>query len=168
MTFNEEQIRSLPWHKYGQPEFNHRTTVPDAIVAMWQADDNPQACAEACKELLNAVANEHSGVYYPVLIEVLPYIEEMLLTGSAWQKHVLIVLLHDLSTGLECEGLYEPDLFSEGKIHTIDGVFKRKLLELRPLMEQIAATDEFNAENAKYFIEQLDDIALELSENNLE
>ena len=152
MTITVEQIRSTPWHRYGQPEFNRPTAVADALIEMWQADDELQICEDACNKLLDAVANEHRGTYYPVLIYVLPFIEEILRTGNKWQKRVLICMLDDFMLGYECEGVYETLYEPIGGFDRVEEVFKRVMYTMTPVLEQIVRSDEFNTGLAKELI----------------
>jgi hypothetical protein len=152
MTVSVEQIRSVPWHRYGQPEFNHPTAVADALVEMLHAENELQICEEAGDKLLHAVANEHRGTYYPVLIYVLPFIEEMLRTGNKWQKRVLLSILDDFMAGYECEGVYETLYEPIGDFDSVEEVFKRVMYTMRPVLEQIVISDEFNSELARELI----------------
>lgn len=84
--------------QFPQPESNDAGAVDAALQALRCARDEPTS-KEAYDAFLWAVGNNHAGTYYPVILAVLPEIEQILVSGELgpnaqrW-KHSLIWEAH--------------------------------------------------------------------------
>lgn len=99
-------MRPLNLSKFPQPESNDSGSVEAALDAIRNADDESTA-NEACDAFLWVVGNNHSGTFYPVVLGVLPEIEQILVSGKAWSKRAAIESLIDLGGSFVPEDGYE-------------------------------------------------------------
>ena len=141
-----ERIRVTPWRNYPQPEWNIETSVADALVSVCQASDGNSSSA-AYDKLLYAVGNNHAGTYYPVLLAVMPFLEEVLRLGEPWPTRTVLCTLGDLF------GTFQPEVGHESATHFpgncgVAQAFSQSVLKLSPILGTIARSCEFNAELA--------------------
>jgi hypothetical protein len=92
--------------KFPQPESNDSGSVEAALNAIRNAEDESTA-NEAYDAFLWAVGNNHAGTYYPVVLGVLPEIEQILVSGKEWAKRAVIESLIDLGGSFVPEDGYE-------------------------------------------------------------
>jgi hypothetical protein len=80
---------------FPQPDSNDSGSVEAALDALWHAYDESTA-NEAYDAFLWAVGNNHAGTYYPVVLGVLPEIEQILINGKEWAQRAAMESLIDL------------------------------------------------------------------------
>ncbi len=78
-----ERINTIPWSQYAQPERNEPGSVADALAKVERADGS------AYRSLLDAVANDCGGTYHPVLLAVMPFLEEIVHRGEASSQRIV-------------------------------------------------------------------------------
>ena len=88
-------MRPLDLTQFPQPESNDSQSVEAALNGLRRAGSEA-AAIEAYDAFLWAVGNNHAGTYYPVVLAVLPEIEEILVGGQAWAQRAVIESLIDL------------------------------------------------------------------------
>jgi hypothetical protein len=139
---------------YPQPEWNDPASVHLALEAIWHAHDEPSA-NEAYDRFLWAVGNNHSGTYYPVVLAVLPQIEEILIGGSAWSQRAAMESLVDLG------GTFIPEEGHETHLGiSIRGELQAFIHSLRPRIVPIASGNDARSKSAVDLLELIDDQAV--------
>jgi hypothetical protein len=134
-----DRIKSVPWSEYAQPEWNSPGSVVDALTRVVRGEGS------AYDSLLYAVGNNHAGTYYPVLLAVMPFLEEIVDTGEASSQHVALDVLLDLFGSFRPEPGYEAiDLPSGGK-RSVEAALGERIHALRPALERIASEGGSNA-----------------------
>jgi hypothetical protein len=99
-------MRPLNLIQFPQPESNESGSVEAALVALRDAKDE-SAANEAYDAFLWAMGNNHAGTFYPVVLGVLPEIEQILMTGNAWAQRAVMESLIDLGGSFVPEEGYE-------------------------------------------------------------
>jgi hypothetical protein len=150
-----EKFHAEHWHNYAQPDWNTKTSVADALSSVWEASDSDSS-ERACNKLLYAVGNNHAGTYYPVLIAVTPFMEEILRIGHPWSVRTVLSILIDLLASFEPARGYERFNDPAGNSQMLANAFKESAHRLRPSVERIAASGEVDAEMAKEVISLMD------------
>lgn len=79
---------ALSLDQFPQPEHNDSSSVKAALATLRGARDEVSA-AEAYGAFLWSVGN-HPGTFYPVVLAVLPEIEEILVNGEYWAQRATI------------------------------------------------------------------------------
>ena len=108
-----EHVNEADWQKYDDSEyFKHRydgidsfaQLVPPSLIALATVEfEKPQMVQEyqvypkIGDDVLNAIGNNHSGNYYPVVEKALPFIIEVALdSGNEFSRQSAINVLYDL------------------------------------------------------------------------
>jgi hypothetical protein len=143
-----EKFHAEHWHNYAQPEWNTETSVPDALSSVWEASDLDSS-ERACDKLLYAVGNNHAGTYYPVLVAVIPFMDEILRIGQPWSVRTVLSILIDLLASFKPEPRYETFNDEAGNSEMLANAFQESTHRLRSSVERIATDGEVNAEMAK-------------------
>lgn len=81
--------------QFPQPESNESNTIQDALEALRTAH-NLDSANEAYDRFLWSVGNNHSGTFYPVVLAVLPQIEQILTNSGGWAQRAAMESLIDL------------------------------------------------------------------------
>jgi hypothetical protein len=102
MTLTIEQLATTSWESFAQPPGNAPSAISDAILRL-SAADTADAAELAYNAFLFAVGNNHAGTYFPVVIETLPFLEEIVREGSVVARNAALDVLIDLV------GSFEPD-----------------------------------------------------------
>lgn len=151
-----EKFYAVHWHHYAQPEWNTETSVADALSSVWEATDSDSS-TRACNKLLYAVGNNHAGTYYPVLVAVTPYMDEILRIRGPWSVRAVLSTLIDLVASFEPAPGYQTFEDSAGNSQMLADAFKERMRRLRPSVEHIASGGGVNADFAKELISFLND-----------
>jgi hypothetical protein len=149
-----KKFYAVHWFNYAQPEWNTETSVSDALSSVMEATDSDSSSA-AYNKLLYAVGNNHAGTYYPVLVAVTPFMEELLLMGNPWSVRTVLNALIDLLASFEPAPGYETFRNQAGNPQSLADSFKESVHRLRPSVERIVAGCEFNAKIARELISLL-------------
>lgn len=88
-------MTSLDFSQFPQPESNEPSSVEDALEALRGAHDLDSA-EQAYDKFLWSMGNNHAGTFYPVVLAVLPQIEQILKDGGSWAKRAAMESLIDL------------------------------------------------------------------------
>jgi len=99
-------MRPLNLTQFPQPESNESDSVAAALDALRNARDETTA-NEAYDAFLWAIGNNHAGTFYPVVLGVLPEIENILANGQAWAQRAVMESLIDLGGSFIPEEGYE-------------------------------------------------------------
>ena len=130
-----EKFHSEHWHNYAQPEWNTETSVADALSGVWEASDLDLS-ARACNKLIYAVGNNHAGTYYPVLVEVTPFMDERFFrSGQPWSVRTVLSILIDLLASFEPAPGCETFNDQAGNSQMPANAFKESTHRLRPSVE---------------------------------
>ena len=102
-------MRQLNHAQFPQPESNESGSVEAALDGLRNSEDESTA-NEAYDAFLWAVGNNHAGTFYPVVLGVLPEIEQILMNGNAWAQRAAMESLIDLGGSFVPEVGYENHL----------------------------------------------------------
>jgi hypothetical protein len=148
-----DRINAVPWSNYAQPEWNKPTTVADALAKVARAESG------AHHSLLYAVGNDHAGTYYPVLLAVMPFLEEFIHGGEASSQRAALCVLDDLFASFHPEPGYEEyDLPEAGK-QRVEVAFTQRMHALGPALERLASAGGPNSSLARQLLELLSEDA---------
>lgn len=92
--------------QFPQPESNDSDSVEAALDALRNGEDELTA-NEAYDAFLWAMGNNHAGTFYPIVLGVLPEIEQIFMNGNAWVQRAVMELLIDLGGSFVPEEGYE-------------------------------------------------------------
>jgi hypothetical protein len=99
-------MRPLDLDHFPQPDSNDPGSVEAALDALQNACDKATT-DEACDAFLWAMGNNHAGTFYPVVLGVLPELEQILVSGGPWARRAVIESLIDLGGTFMPEAGYE-------------------------------------------------------------
>jgi hypothetical protein len=151
-----EQFHAAQWRNYHQPEWNTETSVAEALSSVCEVGDLDSSSA-AYHKLLYAVGNNHAGTYYPVVLAIMPLMDELLRVGGPWSVRTVLEALIDLSGSFQPEPGYEVTKDLAGNPRELAHMFKESVSKLRPSLEHLAAGGEFNAASANELLNCLDE-----------
>lgn len=146
-------MRQLNLTQFPQPESNESGTVEAALDALRNSDDESTA-NEAYDALLWAIGNNHAGTFYPVVLGVLPEIEQILMNGSAWAQRAAMESLIDLGGSFVPEEGYENHLGA-----SVQGVLNAFIHSMRHHIAPLASGNDARAKSAVDLLELIDDQA---------
>lgn len=141
------RIEAVQWNAFAQPEWNKPHSVPDALAKLMAATD-VESCSSACDKLLYSVGNDHAGTYYPVLLAVLPFLEEAVMQGAHWPQRAALSVLDDLYASFHPEPGYEQAVLPGVGAQEIESRFRHRVKALSSALAQIASNNTPNAEIA--------------------
>jgi hypothetical protein len=138
---------------FPQPESNDPDTVEAALHALRNAHD-AQSATDACDAFLWAVGNNHAGTFHPVVLGVLPEIEQILASGNAWAQRAAMEALIDLG------GTFVPEPGHETHGGTsVQDTLNAFIQSLRPRIAALAGSQDAHGASALDLLELLDDRA---------
>jgi hypothetical protein len=146
-------MEPLDLHNYPQPEWNDSSSVHAALEAIRRAHDELSA-NEAYDRLLWAVGNNHSGTFYPVVLAVLPQIEQILINAETWAQRAAMESLIDLGGSFIPEEGHETYLGA-----SIRGELQAFIHSLRPRVVPLAVGNNARSKSAVDLLELIDDQA---------
>ncbi len=150
------QIETVSWSAYAQPEWNKPHSVPSALSKLFDASD-AASCSTAYEGLLYAIGNNHAGTYYPVLLAVMPFLEQAVMDESLWPQRAALSVLDDLFASFRPEPGYESATLQGADSQEIEPVFRQRARALRESLASIARGDSSNARIAEELLELLND-----------
>ena len=137
--------------QFPQPESNDAGAVEAALLALRSAHDEP-TYREAHDAFLWAVGNNHAGTYYPVVLAVLPEIEQILVSGTAWVQRTTMEVLIDLG------GSFVPETGHENHLGaSVQQTLSTFLHSMRDRIAPLADGDDARAISARDLLELIDD-----------
>jgi hypothetical protein len=146
-------MRPLDLTQFPQPESNESGTVEAALDALRNAKDETTA-HEAYDAFLWAMGNNHAGTFYPVVLGVLPEIEQILTSAPAWAQRAAMESLIDLGGSFVPEEGYENHLGA-----SVQGSLKAFIQSLRHHVAPLAHGNDARAKSAIDLLELIDDQA---------
>jgi hypothetical protein len=144
-------MKPLDLGHFPQPESNHPGTVEASLDALWAAYDEPSA-VDACDAFLWAVGDNHAGTFYPIVLGVLPEIEQILANGKPCAQRAAMEALIDLGGAFVPEQGYETYL--GGSVQETLRAFVRSV---RHHVAPLAIGDDARARSAIELLELIDD-----------
>jgi len=91
------------------------------------------------------VGNNHAGTYYPVLLVVMPFLEEIIHSGEPSQQRIVLSVLDDLFASFHPEpGYEEAETIDIGR-QNVEVAFKRQVRALVPTLKVIVASGGANS-----------------------
>lgn len=124
-----EKLELVPWDSIPQPEWNRRGDVAAAIGALVAASSDSDSW-DAYNRLLFATGNNHAGTYYPVVLEVIPFLGEILQDGPLLARLRALDALIDL-VGCFCpEPGYENVPSMEGTATPLDAKMRSAVMRM--------------------------------------
>lgn len=141
-----DRIKSVEWRNYAQPEWNKPTSIVDALAKCVESD------SAGYDSLLYAVGNNHAGTYYPVLLAVMPFLEELIHIGGPSQQRAAMCVLDDLFASFHPEPGYEEIETTDGRRQSVEGVFRQRVRALAPTLEVIAGSGTANSSLASQLL----------------
>lgn len=149
-----DQIHAIAWDTYDQPAWNTSQSIIDALTSLMTVTD-AQSSTSAYHNVLYAVGNNHAGTYYPVLIAVMPFLEQMAVEGTDWPQRAALSILDDLLASFSPELDHEWGMVPELGFQPIEAVFTQRLRAMHSALEQIVNTNTPNAQLAQSIIDLL-------------
>ena len=134
-----DRINAVPWGHYAQPEWNKPNSIAEALAKVVRADPG------AYNSLLYAVGNNHAGTYYPVLLAVLPFLEEILHVGEPASQRVALCVLDDLFASFQPEPGFEEFDPPEGGTQRVEAAFKQRIHQLGSVLDRIDSAGNSNS-----------------------
>src|SRR5262249_51781037 len=131
------KIAEVAWDSYPRPAYAKECRVPEALRSLYSANDL-NAASDAAGKLTWAIGNDHSGSYYPALLGVLPFLEDLLRNGTTWSRTVVLGFLSDMLITFRPEPGYEEFTDSSGCCVNVEAEFKAWMRALRPLLSHLA------------------------------
>lgn len=100
------------------------------------------------------MGNNHAGTYYPVVLPVLPEIEQILMNGKAWAQRAVIESLIDLGCSFVPEEGYENYLGA-----SVQEALNAFIHSMRHHIASLANGNDACAKSAVDLLELIDDRA---------
>ena len=146
-------MRPLNLLQFPQPESNESGSVEAALDALRDAKDESTA-NEAYDAFLWAMGNNHAGTFYPVVLGVLPEIEQILMNGNAWAQRAVMESLIDLGGSFVPEEGYEKYLGA-----SVQESLNAFIHSMRDHIAPLANGSDARAKSAVDLLELIDDRA---------
>ena len=146
-------MRPLDLSHFPQPESHDSGSVVAALDGLRDAEDE-SAASEAYDAFLWAVGNNHAGTFYPVILGVLPEIEQILRNGKAWAQRAAMESLIDLGGSFVPEEGYENYLGAP-----VQQALNAFIHSMRQHVEPLANGNDARAKSAIDLLELIDDQA---------
>jgi hypothetical protein len=132
---------------YPQPEWNGPHSLSDALTSVAQACDK-ESSLRAYNDLLYAIGNNHAGTYYPVVLAVIPKVDEILLVGKAWPQYTVLEVLIDLCS------CFQPELGHEAfQGEPLSLALRECVLSLKAHIELVANGTGIAADSARELLD---------------
>jgi hypothetical protein len=144
---------SVDFSYFPQPESNHSNSVSKSLDAIRNAHDDASA-HEAYDEFLWAMGNNHAGTYYPVVLAVLPHVEQILTDGGLWAQRAAMESLIDLG------GTFAPEEGHQTYLGaSVQETLREFIRSLRPRFALLVGAPDARAKSASELIDLIDDQA---------
>lgn len=129
-----EGVKNVAWQDLAQPSWN-RTGEPGAALQALEAVETEEQAQDAYNRLLYAVGNNHAGTYYPALLQVLPFLRELLDHPRARVRETVLDILIDVAFSFEPE----PE-FAEVGGQSLRGLVHAALQQMRSRVAECAGS----------------------------
>lgn len=141
-----QQIESIQWSEFAQPEWNGPNSVVLALTSAASASD-AESCTTAYNKVLYALGNNHAGTYYPVILAALPVFDSLVRLDLPWPQRGALCLLDDLFTSFSPEPGYEVANVN-GEDIDVEVAFRSGARALLPMLQLLADGNGPNAQLA--------------------
>lgn len=138
---------------FPEPDWNTPGSVALALEELRAAQDEPSA-HEAHDRLLSTVGDNLAGTFYPVVLGVLPELQNVLAHGAFWAQRAAMESLIDLCGTFVAEPGYE---LHEGV--DVRSALRASLVAMRPEILPLAVGSDARSRSATDLLELIDDIA---------
>jgi hypothetical protein len=135
-----------------QPDWNEPDSVELALKALRDARDEESA-VDATDRFLWSVGDNEAGSFYPVVLDALPAIAQILAEGGAWSQQAAIETLIDLAGTFAPEEGHETH---EGAA-VLDSI-RTFVRSMRSVLAPLAGAGDARARSAGELIELIDDL----------
>ena len=123
----EERVRACDWASEPRSEWHAPENVPAALMRAWRGD------AATCRVLMDALAHDHAGSWYPVLLPAMPFLHGVLRHAPPDGASGVLALLGDLA------GCFDADPETAHDVHRHELAFRDGLRALCPTVKTLAA-----------------------------
>jgi hypothetical protein len=154
MNINEfiENVSKIDWYAFPGPFYYRPEEVPRSLIALAHTGyvepeivGGYQVYPEVSGNVLNAIGNNHSGNYYPVVKAALPFVIEVALNGNnKFSREYAINILHDLY-------YFAP----MGENDSLKSFVKNTISEKKADFIELAKTDPHNQTDLEELIENI-------------
>ena len=138
---------------FPQPDSNEPGSAETALDALRNACDESTA-NEAYDSFLWAIGNNHAGTFYPIILGVLPEIEQILISGKTWAQRAAMESLIDLGGSFVPEKGYETYLGA-----SVQKTLNAFIQSMRGHITPLADGSDARAKSALELLELIDDQA---------
>ncbi len=101
-----DSLPQVPWSTFSQPLDNEPEAIPRALEALRDSTTREEAHS-SYNRVLYAVGNNHAGTYYPVVLEIVPFLGELLHHTSTLVRETTLDILVDLAGSFDPEPGFE-------------------------------------------------------------
>ena len=144
------KVEQLNLGGYPQPERNGSSSVADALNRVITAYDQDSSWS-AYSELLFAVGNNHAGTYCPVVLAIIPVLEDILRDDNPWPRHSVLNVLIDLCGSFQPDGVHS--YFRGEPLRTL---LIQSVAMLLPTIQQLSVSECMVAQDAMALCQLLD------------
>lgn len=141
-----DRVKGVHWRLYDQPEWNDPLSVPKAIEKLLNSEEDAYIC------LINAVGNNHAGTYYPIVLELLPFLEEIIKANEPSPQRIAICFLDDLFASFHPQSGYEKLRDGTAQHQDLEVTFRSRVRQLMPILMPISSSTGPNAALASEFL----------------
>jgi hypothetical protein len=138
-------LSKVEWGSLPQPDENGPDTIPKAILSLAAATDE-EAATRAYHALLYAIGNNHAGTYYPAVIFVVPALGKIIGEAANWPAYAALNVLIDLYCSFEPQPGFEVFIDHGGTSQAVTPALRQSIIDLGPLIREIAANPETERE----------------------
>jgi hypothetical protein len=147
-------MRPHDLNPFPQPDSNDPGSVEAALDALQNACDQSTA-DEACDAFLWAMGNNHAGTFYPVVLGVLPALEQILVSGGPWARRAVMESLIDLG------GTFMPEAGHETYLGaSVQATLRAFIQDMRDHVAPLAVGNDACARSAIDLLELMEDLAM--------
>jgi hypothetical protein len=119
-----------------QPEWNQSSSLSSAFDKILAAHDE-DSTEVAYTTLLYAIGNNHAGTYYPIVLAIIPFAQQVLSESGTWPCRAILDVLVDLVESFQPEPAHAT--FDERPLRDL---LKERLRELVPLLNGLRRRQE--------------------------
>ena len=138
------RLHAHAWADEPRSERNSPEEVPPALIAAWRGEP------DAYDQLMAALANNHAGAWYPVLLAAMPFLHDVLAHAPTAGVAAVIGLLDDFVYS------FDVDPASPEQDRQWELAFREALVPIRQTAVAIAAAQPVHAEMAVDLVEGIE------------
>lgn len=109
-----DELDLVNWDCIPQPPWNGPGEIPAALRALATTSSDDDSW-HAYNRILYATGNNHAGTYYPVALNLVPFLGEILRHGQIWSRLRALDILVDYIASFSPEPGYENVPSAEGQ-----------------------------------------------------